>query len=250
MLETFDLKTALATTTEADDMENFVIEEILPYSGILTICGQAKSGKTFFTQNLAINLALGKNFFDFKINNKQRVLYVNSELNERNLRGRFRKIAKTMDMSDKDYYINCCSIKTSPELYNIDKFAKKIIDKYKKENIDILIIDPIYVFLENENDNSVLLFFLNKVMEIEKELKCSVILVHHKGKSTTKVDIINRGCGASVLGRYVDTVVDLSSYKDDDQKIINVEVAGRYISEEQYVFKTLFNNGTLMPYLE
>lgn len=104
--------------------------------------------------------------------------------------------------------------------------------------------------LKNENDNSVLLSFLNKVMEIEKELKCSVILVHHKGKSTAKVDIINRGCGASVLGRYVDTVVDLSSYKDGDQKIINVEVAGRYISEEQYVFKTLFNNGTLMLYLE
>lgn len=232
------------------DLENFVIDEVLPENGILAICGQAKSGKTFFTQSLALNLALGKNFFDFKINEKKRVLYINSELNQKTLRSRFRTIAESMCLKEEDYYINCCSIKTSPELYNIDNFVKKISNKYDKENIDILIIDPIYVFLENENDDSVLLYFLNKVVELEKKLKCSVILVHHKGKNTTKVDTINCGCGASVLGRYVDSIINLSVYKEEDQKIINIEVAGRYITEEEYVFKTLFNNGTLIPYLE
>lgn len=254
MVEDFDLGTVITNTTPLDDKEFFIIKEVLPENGTLGIWGGSKVGKTFFAQNLAMDIALGRDFFGLKIDGKKKVLYVNSEITTKNLRSRFRNIINEKKVDAGTYSIRCLSLKTAPELYDIDEFSKYIIDKYKDQKIGILIIDPIYLFLENENDNKILGHFLKKIAEINSELQCSTILVHHHPKSelSKSTDVINRSSGGGTLGRYIDSAMDLNVIEEEKgtgEKIISVEVGGRHLTKGNLVFKVNFKNGCLFPYV-
>ena len=243
----YKLQESIDSTTEEDDKEEFVIDEILTKNGFIEITGQPKGGKSFFSMNLAISLALGEDFIRFKIPKKMKVVYVNTEMTGKTARKRFRKILKQKNKNCNMYEVFVESLKGRKER-DFDKFVEYMDSTYSNEGIDVVVIDPIYKLLDDENDNSLLKKFLDALDDLRNKNDWSFILVHHKGKSASNIqDVAFRGCGGTIIGRDADTIIDLTIDKDkaNAMKTIKVELSGRFDYSNMEKFTTVLNDGVI-----
>ena len=246
-LAIINVKESLDSSTEEDDKEDFIINETLAKKGFILINGQPKGCKSFFAMNLAVSLALGEDFCHFKVMKKMKVLYINTEMTPKTSRRRFRKILNGKNARDKDYFIICESLKGRPER-NFDKLVEYIDEKYSNQGIDIVVIDPIYKLLDDENDNSLLKIFLDKLEDLRNKHNWTNILVHHKGKNSVNIkDVAFRGCGGTILSRDADTVIDLSVDEDKTNplKTLKGELSGRFDYRNLDNFKVVLNDGLI-----
>lgn len=209
----------LVNNFKKDDFHTeYIIPELLTKRGSLTIFGPSKGGKTFFAMQLGLSLAYGINFLEFKIEKKYKVLYINGELEEEDFAERifdFNKLNNISDDEKFDFKFEFVDDEDSDDINDdFDEYVENLIAKYENQEIDVIIIDPIYSFIDEENNSKDFKDFLKSVKKLRKKLKCSVILIHHRGKKTDDYDLPNRGAGSSVVGRRVKSIIDLARKKE------------------------------------
>ena len=172
-IENYDLKEMINSTQE-DLSEESIIDGFLTKNKTIAIHSNDSHG-----QKLTLALGLGKDYYNFKIKGKKKVLYINTKFSGKKVRSLFREEIDEMKVGeDEEYFIQCCIARYLPEI-RFDGFEKIIIENYKNQNIDVLFIDDIDFFLK-END---LDYILKRLEVINEKLNCGTILIYNGERS-------------------------------------------------------------------
>jgi len=185
----------------------FYIEDWLPKQGKMLLYGEAKSGKSYLSMQIARCLGQGEPFMGL-ITQPCRSLYTQFELGEAVLMDR-------INQTNKDYenvYVGTrLGMKLDTQSGQSD--LRRAIEAVEP---NVLILDPLYKAIRgDENEASDVMAVLDFLDQMIEGYECSIILVHHAGKDLTK-----RGRGSSVLEDWVDSYVQIRKIKSQSHELI------------------------------
>lgn len=163
----------------------------IPFGSKGLIVGVAKSGKTTFTENLAISIAIGrKEFFGEKLTQEpKKVLFINLEESSKIRSMRLKKYLKSLtpeeiSLFEKNYLSNPNGF---PEFMSNDKDWERLEDLINKSDAEFVIIDSLSHLFEGNIENSRdCVKFTKKFRKYVMKSKKTVLIVHHNVKSNNK----------------------------------------------------------------
>ena len=199
---------------------------ILPYDSIMLMHGSPKAGKSILACNFALSLSAGINWFDFEIKRPYKTLVVQAEVNYFEERERFRVMLRggeydgsldNMEFSD-GRGIDLLS----------DAGIKFINEKLIEFRPEVVIIDPLKDYhSKDENSNTDMAVFMQRLRHFVNAFHISIILVHHSKKNNEGFGGGNIRGASNIFGS-VDSVVELKK-KKNNERTLNFEL--RYGSE-------------------
>lgn len=200
------------------DPVNWIVDGLIAEKSLAIIDGLGASGKSILMLQLAMAVASGSPIFGRIDTKKSRVLYLNAEdpINEihRRIKNISMYIPEIDDERDNLTILNTDVFNTIPflteKVYGSIKQTQfydtiKALCEYWKP--ELIIIDPLSYFLHDENssDSAIAFYYLLR------QLKASVILVHHQSKAAMNGASAQRAKarGSSVLVENVRTRMSL-----------------------------------------
>ncbi|SHJ13534.1 VirE N-terminal domain-containing protein [Rubritalea squalenifaciens DSM 18772] len=183
-----------------------VIENVAARGEKLMLSGGSKAGKTWAMLQLAIAVAEGGFWFNFRCK-KGKVLIVNMEISDWRMRDRCR-ISKA----------------TSPNIDFLNLAGHRLNWKDLSTHIqglgdyDLIILDPIYRMLGDvdENSNGQVADMLLNISEIARTTNALVAFAHHFSKgSKANTAQIDRASGAGAWARDPDALLTLTEHKTE-----------------------------------
>ena len=163
----------------------WLIEKVLPASGMGLIWGKSGSGKSFIALDLACSLALGSEWCQLPVSAAS-VLYIALEGDTRN------RIQSYLDFNDMESdYLDRLFFWQKPfdllNKSNIENFISRVKSSDFR-NIDVVILDTLNraSLGANENDSRDMGRIIQSAQYLNENLGCVLVLVHHSGKDQHK----------------------------------------------------------------
>lgn len=188
------------------------------------LIGKSKQRKTFAALQMAICLATGHDFLNFKIGRPWRVLYVNNELPIPFLKERLQRQVKALFGSDTVVDLRNLIISCPLKPYAVrenEQTERTFIKSIKDGKFDFVFFDPVYKMLkpgEDENSGLGMSGILRFRDLIITETNAGVMGVHHDGKSLTDgKEISDRGAGSGHVGRDYDFRLTIDPHSDGNK---------------------------------
>ena len=199
----------------------FMIDPILPKSGITILAGTEGSGKSILCSQLALNIVTGQKFLDFDMGKPRKVMIFNFELADeeyaRRVTLQYEKIAEMTNGPDGD--TGLFNYKT----YDGGAFTERWegIENYCRlpdSRGAVVIVDNMYTSTErNLSDNSELRPVLKSIRSISDEFGICFILVGHHNKNVNPEPInINHIQGGKQLTMNADSVIQIAANVNDE----------------------------------
>jgi len=195
------------------DQEEWLIDDILPRTGLGSIIGASGSGKTFCALAIAMATALGTHFLG-KLVQKGRVVYVCSEspggFRKRLAAYAFHHKISLADLTNFDIIADC------PNFLN-DSDVKSIITQISKgPPPSLIIVDTFSPTMAggNENSSETVSKALQQCFTLGRETGAFVKLVHHLGKDHDK-----GARGWSGIKAALDTEIEVTEVRENERKI-------------------------------
>lgn len=205
------------------DLEPEIMKGVLRRMGKLLLIASSKAGKTQLLVILSVVFDTGGIWLGIECI-RQKVLYVNFELTAAQMYNRFNTVYAAMKRDPADSNIIIWNLKGQyDQIFPVDKnFVPKLISTAKTNNVDVIILDPIYKLLqEDENASKTVSEFCRFTDQIVQETGAALIYTHHhaKGNQSSKA-AIDRGSGSGVFGRDADAVLDLTEIEPSDCGVV------------------------------
>lgn len=196
--------------------------------GVLTehsktiIYGETGTGKTFLGLQLAHAIASGTPFLDkFNVPIAKRVLYLSGENAIDDLKVRVLNFDKEFHYSDEVMLYDTFDLDLA-QAENMNVLRECV----KEYNIDVVIIDPLYVFARV--DEAKLLDVIGIEIALNRlivDLDVSVVLLHHPTKSSfnTKGQSYDRGINelrGAGWAMWAECVIKMSGTAEDDRTLV------------------------------
>ena len=199
----------------ADRMEKpaEIIEGVQHAGTKAVLASGSKVGKTWILLDLATAVATGTPFLKFKTQ-KMKVLFINFEIRREFIADRLRIIQKQKNNSDPSnlYFWNLRGATT-----DFETLIESIIKFAIKENIKLIILDPIYKAMvgKSENTASSVGVLSNQIEQIVEATGAAVIFAHHFAKgNAAKKSQIDRMSGSGVFARDADSIITLTEHTE------------------------------------
>ncbi|MDR0885431.1 MAG: AAA family ATPase [Clostridiales Family XIII bacterium] len=191
------------------DLAPSLISGILRQGHKMLLAGPSKAGKSFLLIQLAIAIAEGRKWLDFKCE-QGKVLYVNLELDGNSCMHRFNDVYEELGYPP-EHTSNITLWNLRGKALPMDKLAPKLIRRALKERYIAVIIDPIYkVITGDENSADKMAEFFNHFDTICHELGAAVVYCHHHSKGSQGQKMAaDRSSGSGVFARDPDALLDL-----------------------------------------
>ena len=193
-----------------------VIEGLFDKGDKAMLSGASKSRKTTFVMGLGISIAAGKPMFLNWPLRRMRVGIFQFEVTEGHYHRRMRRICKHYDIGSTDLgdYLHIVNARGS-DLSSLDEVFKDISAVVRAKSLDLVVIDPAYKLLEEENLSEGVKPLLRKLDILCKETGVAVLVVHHyaKGASGDK-QAVDRSVGSGVWGRDMDALICLDPHQE------------------------------------
>jgi len=171
---------------------SWLVEDLIHEKTICVLDGLGGSGKSYLAMQLAIAVAVGDRFLRFDVK-PGKVLYLNGEDPDTESHRRFSRMIDTMSefytedqiqqIAENITYISMTSVQDSPILLNprmqpTTTYAKiqKFVQDWKP---DLVILDPLSLFIASENDNS----YAAQFYALLRKLDTTVLVLHHQSKA-------------------------------------------------------------------
>ena len=208
-----------------------IVENIIDKGNKVQIIGDSKLGKSWFNLNLAVAIATGRNFLNWKIPAARKVLLVQMEIGGVYYQKRLRFVAESMNIQwaalDKLEIINGRGL---PPLLEGNIFSEllEIASAY-----DVIFIDPLYkVHSGDENkadDMKKPLLAFDMICEMSG---AAVVYTHHnqKGLSGDR-KLVDRGSGSGIMARDYDTMISLSPHVQEGLIVLDT-LTRNYLSPQ------------------
>jgi KaiC/GvpD/RAD55 family RecA-like ATPase len=211
-----------------------LVKGVLDECGMSVLYGESGAGKTFFTLDLALHIALGWEWRGHKVR-QGGVIYIAAE-GQNGIRKRIEAFRQQHDL--KNAAPPFALIPTGVDLLNPDADTTPLIMKVKEAAerfpIKLVVIDTLARAMAggNENASDAMGAFIRNVDRIRQETGAHVLIVHHSGKDAAK-----GARGHSSLRAATDTEIELTS--DGDTGIKTACIKKQKDGEEgiQFVFR-------------
>jgi len=204
-----------------------IITGIFELGDKLEIIGGSKRRKSFYALELAIHVALGRDWIGLKIPKRRHVLILNLELKSVWVHRRTRRTCTALGVNPDElrgwlHIVNARS-KGAFVRHNLPMIVAR-------ENTEFVIIDPRYKLMlpgENENAGDGIQGILD-LCDTVAESGPAVAIVHHdpKGEAGDRA-IADRGGGSNWAGRDVDARFALTPQKSEPDDVSVVSVMAR-----------------------
>jgi len=187
----------------------------IPEGSTGLITGVAKTGKTRFTENLAMSIAVGRDsYFGFPMDGKPRkVLFVNLEeteatFGERNAKQVEKLTPDELELFEENYY----SVDDNfPSFLNTDKDWGLLENIITESRAEVIVIDSLTHMLVGEIEkSSVAQAFVQKLQKLKKAGR-TIIVVHHNTKGNDKPIDQNSIAGSRVILQEFDYAFGLAN---------------------------------------
>ena len=186
--------------------KQWIIDGIIGYNDLVMLYGESNKGKTFVALDLIVACLTGGKFANKYSKKLDRVCYMTGE-GRTGLQQRINGIYFSRNITKEQKKGFIASLDT-PQLFQADHpfNSNTFIEEYKAiygEKLDLLIIDTLHnatVGL-NENSSTDAGVVLERMRYLQKELNCTIIIVHHanKGGQAERGSTAYRGAMDSIL---------------------------------------------------
>ena len=195
-----------------------LIHGLLRKGHVLLLAGPSKAGKSFLMIRLAVCLSEGKPFLSFGCE-KAKVVYINPEIEASSIGQRFVDVYEALhiDHPSEDNPIDVINLRG--QMVDVGTLTRELTKRYANKKVDVIIIDPIYKFMAQDESNAEYVSqFLSTLEKLGNDLNATVIYSHHhtKGPSTGK-SVIDRSSGSGIFARQADAIVDLTELDLDEE---------------------------------
>ena len=202
-----------------DEPVNWLVEGVIPEKSFVALYGPPASFKSFIAMDIAECIASGRDWLGNKINGTGPVLYIAGE-GHGGIGARIAAIKQHHNTpDDAQVYVVRSQINLRS---SVDDFLALIsaIDELVKElgvDLRMIIIDTLARAFGggNENSSDDMGAFIQATGKIQNRYRCSLMLLHHAGKDTTKG---LRG-HSSLLGA-VDTQMEIMRFPETSKGVI------------------------------
>ena len=202
---------AIVLKDELPEMPAEVIEGVLLETHKMLLTGPSKAGKTWCLINLAVSVATGGWWIDFRCA-QRKVLYVDLETDPRTLQKRVSRVAEAKSADAKPVRENLTLWPLRGKSCSLEEIAAELFCRCKAGDFGMVIIDPAYMVQDGDENNAKdIREFFAKLDEICVNLECTVVISHHHSKGAQGLkSAIDRGSGSGVFGRAPDAVLDMT----------------------------------------
>lgn len=202
---------AIVTPAELPDMPAEIIEGILLETHKMLLTGSSKANKTWGLINLAISVATGGFWIDFRCA-RRKVLYIDLETDRRTLQKRISTVAMPKDADIKAVQDNLLVWPLRGKPCGLGEIASELFGRCHAGDLGMVVIDPAYMVQDGDENNARdIREFFARLDEICVNLRCTVVISHHHSKGAQGLkSSIDRGSGSGVFGRAPDAVLDMT----------------------------------------
>lgn len=213
LLVDVDAMTGIHTPDPAEP----IIDGVLRRGHILMLTGPPKAGKSWGMGNLAYAVATGGEWLGFRCR-EGAVCYVDTELDPRSLFVRLDRIRAEMGLDGSRGNIKAMPLRG--KTIDAETLANTIADAYGDEPPALVIVDSIYsIETGDENSAGDMRAMMQQLGRMASAGSAIAFAHHHAKGSAGARNVIDRGSGSGVFGRYVDAMVDLTPVEpDQDQR--------------------------------
>ena len=206
-----DFQQAIVVPEELPEMPSEIIEGILLETHKMLLTGPSKAGKTWCLINLAVSIATGGWWVDFRCA-QRRVLYVDLETDPRTLQKRIATVSAAKHADAGDVRENLAVWPLRGKSCSLEEIAGELFCRCRKGDFGMVIIDPAYMVQDGDENNAKdIREFFARLDEICVNLECTVVISHHHSKGAQGLkSSIDRGSGSGVFGRAPDAVLDMT----------------------------------------
>ena len=202
---------AIVVPEELPEMPAEIIEGVLLETHKMLLTGPSKAGKTWCLINLAVSVATGGWWVDFRCA-QRKVLYVDLETDRRTLQKRISTVARAKQADAATVRENLAVWPLRGRSCGLDEIAWELFSRCKAGDFGMVIIDPAYMVQDGDENNAKdIREFFARLDEICVRLQCTVVISHHHSKGAQGLkSSIDRGSGSGVFGRAPDAVLDMT----------------------------------------
>lgn len=202
---------AIIDPSELPERPAEVIEGILLETHKMLLTGPSKAGKTWCLINLAVSVATGSWWIDFKCA-KRKVLYVDLETDPRTLQRRLSRVACAKGADAATLRGSLAVWLLRGRSCSLEEIAWELFARCKAGDFGMVIIDPAYMVQDGDENNAKdIREFFACLDEICVRLQCTVVISHHHSKGAQGLkSSIDRGSDSGVFGRAPDAVLDMT----------------------------------------
>lgn len=204
------------TGVHVPDLAEPIIDGVLRRGHLMMLTGPPKAGKSWSMAQLAYAVASGRDWMGFPCHQGS-VCYVDTELDPSSLYNRLDRVRAKMGLPDSGG--NILAMPLRGKVVNAESIANTINDAYGEHPPALVIIDSIYS-IETGDENSA--GDMREMMQHLGGIAASgsaIAFAHHHAKgSAGSRNVIDRGSGSGVFGRFVDAMVDLTPIVPDDEQ--------------------------------
>ncbi|MDD5598318.1 MAG: AAA family ATPase, partial [Victivallaceae bacterium] len=225
----------------------FILSPILFARSTTLLYAPTNVGKTWLALCMGYVISMGKTMFkenNWKARRARKVLYIDSEMDEKSLQDRVRIIAN-MQFNGRRYggriNNNFFSITKKRSTQRNEEFQDDVVKFVKAKNISLLILDNLTAFTQH-NDSAKAWEDIHNWLDRLKKKGCAVLLIHHTNKAGEQR-------GTSATTNAVDNVIRLKKRNvagDKKNEYLGIEV---HIEKGRDIYGTAKNtfNACIKP---
>ncbi|MEQ1829434.1 MAG: AAA family ATPase, partial [Pirellula sp.] len=204
-----------------------LIHGLLRTGETMNVIAPPKFKKSWLVIDLALALATGRPWLDTFATEQSQVLILDNELHRETSANRIPKVAEARNIDLESIADRLFVDNLRGRLLDINSM-QAYFDSLRRGYFRLVVLDAFYRFLPkdaDENSNSNLTDFYNRLDGYASMLDCSFVLVHHaskgnqSGKSVTDV-----GAGAGSQARATDTHLVLRQHEENDCVVVEAAV--------------------------
>lgn len=202
---------AIVVPAELPEMPAEIVEGVLLETHKMLVTGPSKAGKTWGLIALAVGVATGGRWIDFRCA-RRKVLYIDLETDPRTLQRRISTVALAKGADVGAVRENLTVWPLRGRNCGLDEIAAELFCRCRAGDFGMVIIDPAYMVQDGDENNAKdIRAFFARLDEVCVRLRCTVVISHHHSKGAQGMkSAIDRGSGSGVFGRAPDAVLDLT----------------------------------------
>ena len=193
---------------------DWIIEGLIHKQGLAIVAAPPGIGKTQFSLNLALSIASGKSFLNWKVTKPRRVLFLSLEMMQPELKYYLDKMATAFTEEEKEAFdANCYFLARQAFRLNSESNQRLLLDWIDEIQPEGIFIDSLSRCTGGDLEKGeidTVFDFLNK--EIRDKRGCFVWFVHHNRKANfqqKQPKKLEDLYGSQYIGAYASTVVGL-----------------------------------------